>query len=475
MRHLPNARSHDQARKSSARITVIPLLQLSKVIFAENGHAVDYVFVKSDAIPILNFPVILCSDGTPWEIGNKYLINIPTQFRIKPLSTKTIRGTADDLLNYLRFLEEHSLDLLYLPKNERLRVTYRYLNYVQELVLAGSIRFSTGKQRINRMVNFYKGLIEQGLVSKRDLPNSPFEEMEATIRSLDGKGFTKLTTIHTHNLKLSGSDENKDPTIIVDDGSLKPLTHDDQKILLEALKRSNNRPMQLIFYLALFSGARIQTCCTIRIRHIYGKLDSNNDLRLRIGTGTGIDNKNGKNMTIVIPGWLVNDLKIYADSPKAKKTQKKSRLGEIDENYLFLTNRGQPYYTSKADITNFQKESQTKETPANKPFRIHEGTTIRVFLAKLLKEISLSTPNFIDYSFHDLRATFGMNLLERLLNNPLHTVHSALTVVQQRMGHADLEVTMRYLNYRANQRIYNETQDAYEQALMELVQHQHLQ
>ncbi|MCY1358546.1 Phage integrase family protein [compost metagenome] len=325
------------------------------------------------------------------------------------------------------------------------------------------------------MVNFYKGLIEQGLVSKRDLPNSPFEEMEATIRSLDGKGFTKLTTIHTHNLKLSGSDENKDPTIIVDDGSLKPLTHDDQKILLEALKRSNNRPMQLIFYLALFSGARIQTCCTIRIRHIYGKLDSNNDLRLRIGTGTGIDNKNGKNMTIVIPGWLVNDLKIYADSPKAKKTQKKSRLGEIDENYLFLTNRGQPYYTSKADITNFQKESQTKETPANKPFRIHEGTTIRVFLAKLLKEISLSTPNFIDYSFHDLRATFGMNLLERLLNNPLHTVHSALTVVQQRMGHADLEVTMRYLNYRANQRIYNETQDAYEQALMELVQHQHLQ
>ncbi|MCY1552129.1 hypothetical protein D9M68_885060 [compost metagenome] len=74
-----------------------------------------------------------------------------------------------------------------------------------------------------------------------------------------------------------------------------------------------------------------------------------------------------------------------------------------------------------------------------------------------------------------MRATFGMNLLERLLNNPLHTVHSALTVVQQRMGHADLEVTMRYLNYRANQRIYNETQDAYEQALMELVQHQHLQ
>ncbi len=474
MRHLPNARSSDQGRKPSARIVVIPLLQLFKAIFAPNRNFVDYGYVSSDTIPIVNFPVILCSDGTPWEIGNKYLINIATQFRIKPLSTKTIRGTADDLLNYLRFLEEYNLDLLYLPKNERLRVTYRYLNYVQELVIAGSIRFSTGKQRINRMVNFYKGLIEQGLISKKDLQNSPFEEMEATIRSLDGKGFTKLTTIHTHNLKLIGSDENKDPTFIIDDGSLKPLTRDDQKILLEALKLSNNRPMQLIFYLALFTGARIQTCCTIRIKHIYGKLDSNNDLRLRVGTGTGIDNKNGKNMTIVIPNWLVNDLKIYANSPKAKRSQKKSRLGESDENYIFLTNRGQPYYTSKADITNYQKESQARETPTNKPFRIHEGTTIRVFLSELLKRISFSKPGFDDYSFHDLRATFGMNLLERLLNNPMHTVHSALTVVQQRMGHADLEVTMRYLNYRANQKIYNETQDAYEQDLMEHVQHQHL-
>ncbi|WP_307943618.1 tyrosine-type recombinase/integrase [Pseudomonas mosselii] len=474
MRPLHNARHPDQGYKPSARIIVIPLLHLEKPIFVSNKNVIDYAFASSNTTPIVNFPVILCSDGTPWEIGNKYLINIAKQFRAQPLSNKTIRGTADDLLNYLRFLEEYRLDPLYLPKNERLRVTYRYLSYVQELVIAGSIRFSTGKQRINRMVNFYKGLIEQGIISKKDIPYSPFEEFETTIKTLDGKGFTKLTTIHKHNLKLNCSKEIKDPELIIDDGSLKPLTLEDQTTLLEALKFSNNRQMQLIFYLALFTGARIQTCCTIKVKHIYGKLDSNSDLRLRIGAGTGIDNKNGKNMTIVIPNWLVNDLKIYTSSPIAKKFQKKSRLGESDENYAFLTNRGQPYYTSKAEIRDYQKESLTRKAQMDKALKIQEGTTIRVFLAELLKKITLNKPDFINYSFHDLRATFGMNLLEKLMSNPMHTVHSALTVVQQRMGHTDLEVTMRYLNYRSNIRIYTETQDTYEKALLEHVQHHDL-
>ncbi|XLX40693.1 tyrosine-type recombinase/integrase [Ectopseudomonas mendocina] len=322
------------------------------------------------------------------------------------------------------------------------------------------------------MVNFYKEIVNQGLITRNDLDNAPFNEITQRISTLDGKGFKRSITTYSHNLTIKGSKEAKDPEYLLDEGELKPLTPDDQIALLLELKASGNRAMQLIFYIALFTGARIQTCCTLKIKHLYEKLDSNQNMRLRIGVGTDVDNKNGKNMTLVIPGWLVNDLKIYVESPRAKALQQRSTKGESKENYVFLTNRGQPYYTSKSDAATYLHKVKSEATAQPDALKIYEGTTVRVFLSGLLKRITATNPEFHQYSFHDLRASFGMNLLERLLSDPKHTINSALTVLQQRMGHSDLETTMRYLNYRAHFNLYTETQDSYEQELLQYVEHQ---
>lgn len=462
-----------QTYKSKARIVVIPFLQLIRPKFLKSGELFDYSYSHVNAPTPLNFPVIINSNGTPWEIANNYLINISTGTTRRQISAKTLRGTADDLLNLLRFLEDNDLNLLHLPKNERLRTTYRYLNHINDLILSGSIRHSTGKQRINRMVNFYKGILDQGLISERDLESTPFDETLEIIKTLDGKGLTRSTMIHRHNLRVKGSNEAPDPRTIIDDGSLTPLRRDEQIALLKALKDSNNRAMQLIFYFSLFTGARIQSCCTLKIKHLYGKQDSDSNLRLRIGLGTGIDNKNGKNMTLIVPGWLVEDLKIYSQSPKSQKHQNKSKIGISEENYVFLTNRGYPYYTSQQEIAEHLKSSDLKKNSKVSHLRIYDGTTIRVFLSGLLKSTTPHHPGLHKFSFHDLRATFGMNLLERLLENPMHSINSALAVVQQRMGHRDVEVTLRYLNHRAFFNSYMDTQDAYEEELMQYVKSEH--
>jgi integrase len=51
----------------------------------------------------------------------------------------------------------------------------------------------------------------------------------------------------------------------VDGGELSPLTVEEQATILKALQKSS-REYQLMFYLAFFTGARLQTICTLRIK-----------------------------------------------------------------------------------------------------------------------------------------------------------------------------------------------------------------
>ena len=465
----PSSRKPPYIYNSTARIFVLPVLDVYAPKFMFENNVLNYKFVRSNKNPSIDFPAIIQSDGTPWEIGNLYLISKAVDFQVHHPSVKSIRGIADDLLNYLRFLEDRHLSYLAFPNNEKMRATYRYRKHVEELVLAGEIAHSTGKQRINRIVNFYKDSLRIGLIGPNDIKNAPFEETIKKINSLDGRGFKRSTTVASHNLQLRSKKESPSPEFIQDEGKLRPLPPEDQKLFLSELSKSNNRPLQLIIYIALFSGARLQTCCTIQRNQLNQPLDSSNRLRLRVGAGTGIDTKNQKNQLILIPKWLVTDIRIYLESPARNSRQiKKSK--DTSNEYVFLTNRGSPYYTSHSDIERISSHRVSLPTQGKSP-KVYDGTTVRVFFSNLIKKIKLNNPEFYSYRFHDLRATFGMNLLESLLSTSDVSTTSALTILQQRLGHSDLSTTMRYMNYRAHTKLFHETQDSYEEELLKYVQH----
>ena len=418
-----------------------------------------------------NFPVIIQSNNEPWSIANLYLV-CKLQ-REHGYESRTYRSIADHLLNYLRFLEDEDLNFLHLPQNNRLKVTFRYHKHLIELRDQGHISTSTASTRINAIARFYRDIVKWGIIQKSEIPNPPFDEVHKKIQITSKYGTQNIINVQSHNLVIPIPQKPSQAEYIQDGGALRPLTVTDQKFVLKALL-SSSREYQLMFYLALFTGARIQTVRTLRAKNLNLKLDGDGNLRLPVGAGTLIDTKKGSPMTLLLPGWLVKDLLIYSHSSEAIKRRERSYYGDTEDNYLFLSKSGVPYYTSKKELYDRQNPDVNRNTfltDRAKGASIQDGGSIRQHIHEiLLPRILEEQPDFQSFRFHDLRATFGMNLLEAQLKHlGDKPITSALDYVQQRMGHRDKATTMQYLNYKSRLEWKSHVQSEYEQSLFNYV------
>lgn len=476
-RHKLKSKTGQSRYSSKARRVLISEFSLLSLNFLEINNNVDqkvlsdYEFTTIEDGYYPNFPVLIQGDSEPWAIGNLYLTT--KLQREVGYESRTFRGIADHLLDYLRFLEVEGIGYLYFPKNDRLKVTYRYRQQLIDFVTSGQLSASTASARINAVINFYRGAINWDLVDGTDLEDVAFKEIKKYISVASNYGVPKNISINSHNLAISNTKKQSQAEYINDGGDLRPLTVTQQYCVLQALLESS-REYQLIFYFALFTGARVQTVGTLRIKHFLGDLDGNGYLRLPIGAGTLIDTKNGKRMTLLVPGWLVNDILIYSRSPEAIKRRARSYYGDIEDNYVFLSKNGVAYYTSKKEILDRRNSLVSVSAGVLDRARgvsIQDGAAIRTHIQQLLTpRIRRSTQNFQDFTFHDLRATFGMNLLESQLEQMgKQKITAVLDYVQQRMGHASKVTTMQYLNYKSRLEWRNSIQNEFETRLFEYV------
>ena len=398
-----------------------------------------------------NFPVILQGNGENWRIGNLYLTTKLEQE--SSYESRTFRTIADHLLDYLRFLEDENLDFLHLPKNYRLKATFRYKQHLVRLRDDGKLAATTASARINAVVNFYRGILAWELVSENEFEDAPYEDHFRNLSITSRHGTESTIRVKSHNLAIKTPRQIAQPEYITDGGLLRPLTVKEQGSVLKSLLKSS-REYQLMFYFSLFTGARAQTVGTIRVESLNGKLDNHGYLRLPIGAGTLIDTKRGSQMTLLVPGWLVNDMLIYSKSAEAVKRRQRSFYGDIQNNYLFLSKNGVPYYTSKRELLDRRDTEVSNITGLRDRSRassIQDGAALRQHIREILiPRIHLEVSDFQRFTFHDLRATFGMNLLESQLQHLSNSsVSSALDYVQQRMGHRDKSTTLQYLNYKS--------------------------
>lgn len=449
-RGIPTSNRYD----SPARRLLIPEFRLLTVNFLDSPNAPDpleHEFVEEVYGYFPNFPVIIQGDGAPWDIGNLYLVN-----RLKKsvsYESRTYQSVASHLLDYLRFLEDEGLSFLAFPENDSLKVTYRYRQRLIDQINAGEVGARTGKLRMNAVVGFYKHIMKYGLVNSSAFMYQPFDVVLKYFSIVSNFGLSRRLVVESHNLAITVPAPQKQLEYINDGGMLRPLSIDEQEKVLVGLQESS-REYQLIFYIALFTGARIQTVCTIQVRHIWRDLDGQGNLRLPIGGGSGVDTKWGSMMTLIIPAWLVHDLRIYSRSLEAKRRRAQSFYGDVESNYLFLTSNGSEHYTSKREIKD-RGVAEVNQIASNRDRAygsIREGATIRQFIQEtLLPRIRQGDKLFQRFRFHDLRASFGMNLLEREIEiRGSKGVMAALEEVQQRMGHKDKSTTLQYLNYRSS-------------------------
>lgn len=409
------------------------------------------------------FPLVIDKHGAPWDVAVAYILS-RLQGQTAPNMT-TYDGIADDLGAFKEFLEEYGIDFTLFPQHKLRRPTYRFHGYLKNLIFEGRIAASTAKRRMGAVIGFYRWLMAEKIFS----PAFPlWQEKDHYLTFKDAQGFSVGMTVKSTDVSIQ-TPQQDDPFdgTIDDGGKLRPLPLNEQKWLVEALAHLGNPEMTLMHAFMMATGARIQTVLTMRVRHAQLELpDSVTELRFPVGPGTGVDTKYDKLMTLHIPRWLYERLRVYSMSERAQKRREKAIGGDTEDQYLFLTQQGHPYYQSKSETLSFDPSMTVRHQK--------KGQTVRVFIAEhVLPYIRAKYDRNFHYQIHDLRATFGMNMTDiqlALVEKKETTLARARDFVKTRMGHESGATTDLYLNYRQNMNMVYAAVDAHEQYYRELIE-----
>lgn len=422
------------------------------------------MFIDTRELYTANFPIILDNKGEVCELSTLYIADYLK--KNEDLTGKTIDLIAKDIQSYYEFIHIKNLSLFHFPNNKFERVTTQYRKYLMDQVISGNGEVSTVKRKINRIVNFYEFIKKQLQLENAKLENPPYRIKSGKHKyEIEGNFYEKEYRSTDLAVKLSRNSREIDS--IFDGGKLRPLLFCEQEIISEYINQYAPRTIQLICSIAFHSGARLQTICTIRKKHIYEMIErkktASQTYILSVGLGTSIDSKRGKKYVLEIPSWLVDELKKYVESEEWKARALKSFYKNKYENYIFLTKSGQPFYTSKKEVLD-RLELVDNYTQKEK-MKIYTGEAVRVILNTIYKKITIEHKDFRKFRFHDFRATFGMNLLKLLINKDME-ISQILHIIKNRMGHSSLVVTERYLDFKVVLEKYMDVQDELEDKLM---------
>ena len=407
------------------------------------------------------FPVVRLADGAPWAEANLWLIDM-MESKSSP-NMLTFASIADDLVAFHRYLDDEGVDWLTFPANKRQRPTYRYSASIRLAVQAGELSPGVARRRMGAVVRFYRWLMTEAGFRPA---NAPWVESERFIAFKDQKGFGSVIEVKTTDLSISGR-RAEDPwdDHIQDGGRLRPLPSSEQSVLLESLAALGNTEMTLIHLFALLTGARIQTVLTVRAKHVMREPGEfhGDDIRLACGPGTGIDTKGGVKGVLHLPRGFYERLYIYMHSDRARKRRRLADDDDHPDQPLFLSHRGAPLY-----------DDRTSRSPVSTGPRVRRhvktGQAVRQFIRDELLPIMrarLGNPKY-EFSFHDLRATFGLNMVDSMTANGTKYTR-ALDQLRQLMWHVQPSTSERYLAYRDNRKLFDAVQDDWGAHLSTLV------
>lgn len=405
-----------------------------------------------------HFPVLLKPDHSLWGDGSLYLLSKLESS--KQPHHSSLYSQAKDLIAFMNFIEEHQIDYLEMPKRKAARPTYRFRFHLQDLIKNCVIKDKTASRRMNAVINFYRWISDE---KKFVFKYPPWIESTTLVNFENYFGLPLKHLVKTTDLSVRVSPSNNTYTEHLDDGGkLRPLLKKEQSSLINALGELENIEMMLMFLLALSTGARLQTICTLRLSHLeISYKDSEKEVGIVAGPGTLIDTKLSKRAVLYIPVWMIEKLKIYSQSSRAlERRQRNTTYGESLEQYVFLTKGGHPYYMGKNDPS----RATVKRMPT--------GNAITQFIrSKLLPKLN-AMENWSSFHFHDLRATYGMNLVEinqeKLIKGEI-SYQKLKDFIKERMWHKSSDTTDAYLQFKSDQKFLLDVQEDYERHLLSLM------
>ena len=427
---------------------------IESMISVPSEPPVLYAVTYQDSDYIEGMKIILQPDGTPWVEANLFIFWRAREY--PKVSDITLGAEAVNLRDFMNVMLKQGVDHLDFKGREFERPTYIFKAHFKLAVARGEMDAQTANNKIRSMIRYYRWRMKY----RGFRPIKPaWKESVVKVVHTNRFGFQRIKEITTTDLTFA-KNRTESSDYIYDGGKLKPLNKHEQGALVDALFSIQNTEMLLAFLLALFSGMRIQTVLTIRIGNI---VEANpNDFSTYIIEAGGdclVDTKKNKPQKILVPGWLHHRIFTYIHSARYLKRKAMAQERDDQEQYVFLSKTGKPLYVSNSDKKLYNKHEK--------------GSAVRKFIRDTLTPALKSRDYNFSFSFHDLRASFGMNLVEdreELLRAGKISLLEVIDYVGKRLHHSNTETTMGYLDYRRINNLIHEADSEFQHHIISLLE-----
>lgn len=357
---------------------------------------------------IEGLPQIFFSNGEPWRVANAYAND-----RIEsPVTIKTVASNMRHLKAYATWLEENDIDWRHFPRRKGERCLFRYRGQLVQMRDAGALSGSTVNARMQAIIHFYRWAQAHGWVEEKEL----WEDKKVTVRFVNSVGLSGTLSLLSSELKIP---HKKSPGNTLEQG-LVPISASNRNLLLKFLKSEGNAELHLMVLVAAFTGARSETIRTIRIVNLENAVEDPlvpSIMRVPVGPGTGVSTKYGVSGDLLFPKSLIDETLKYAYS--LHRTLRQSKAKPEKKGLLFLTIRGNAY---------------------------EENTFTRLMSGLRSKLVKAGHGQFSEFKFHQLRATYGTELMRWALE-AFPQQADAIAFVRNAMFHKQESTTWKYIRF----------------------------
>ncbi len=392
---------------------------------------------------IRSLPMIFWADESPWNEANHWAHERATSGLVK---LKTVQDQMRHLHKFAEWLEQEDCpDWRHFPMNRADRVLVKWRRYLIDCRDSQeALAPSTATARMNACISFYRHCAAFGFIGGE---TPKWKDIPVIVRYHDTVGFERTLSRVTTDISIKCRSAKR---TAVEEGLL-PITGEHMVQLLEFASRYSSQELQLMLKLGFFTGARLQTICSLKLDNLERAVadpEVGGLWCIAVGPGSRphVETKFDVSGTLRIPDGLLTELKIYAYSIRRLKRQVAAHAEH--KQLLFITTRGNPY----------EKRADGKRSSA-----------INSEMVVLRRRATAAGLKFMaTFHFHQSRATYGTLAMKALL--PLGNLRAALEFVRSAMFHKEISTTMTYVKFIENTKGKAEVANAYTKVFFDLAQ-----
>lgn len=395
-----------------ARLESIKFLPQSPILVGDKIVWTPAQFRKVDRLPQLFW-----EDGSPWREANLWLHE---RAFVDHKNSQTVLACATAVLAYAKWLEQTQTKWWDFPERKKDRCLVRYRGDLIAARDKGQLAPSTTSERMRVVINFYRWLKVQGVLS---VDGPLWADRVAQVNWADSFGMKRTLAVLSSELAIP----NRSMPCDGPEQGLFPVSTADRDAFLLFAKEHASEELFLFLSLGFFTGMRLGSLADLKLKTLANAVPDQRckDLfRLSIGPGARppVATKFGVTGASYIPRVLLERLRGYANS--TRRLLRQAKAGPAHGDLVFLTKYGNPYAQRGLD----------------------KSVAINVEMWAIKKKASAAGIEMArDFWFHQSRATFGTELARIILKHG--SAQEAVAMVMEALLQRNESSALHYIRF----------------------------